>query len=182
MKNKYTLHKIGKKNIKINIKFSLLSLIVFQGAFTRVRSNASDSIESLFYIPSGDCYNAGTEFIEIVISTLLRSSTNPDSELDRVFYQKCQDAESLDEEQTTSQDNKVSLSKHENLSPPSSSALPSSPTDIEINADPVLTTTSSNNDQRKNSTIASDILNINRVTKVFSSTILTTTPSTESSG
>ena len=98
-----------------------------------------------------------------------------------MFYQKCQASESLDEEQTTSQDNKVSLSKHERL-PPSSSALPSSPTDIEINADPVLTTTSSNNDQRKNSTIASDILNINRVTKVFSSTILTTTPSTESSG
>ena len=168
-------------NIKINIKFSLLSLIVFQGAFTRVRSNASDNIESLFYIPSGDCYNAGTEFIESVISTLLRSSNNLDSELDRVFYQKCQSAESLDEEQTTSQENKVSLSKHERL-PPSSSALPSSPTDIEINADPVLTTTSSNNDQRKNSTIASDILNINRVTKVFSSTILTTTPSTESPG
>ena len=181
MKNKYTLHKIGKQHQDINIKFILLSLIVLKGAFTRVRSNASDSIESLFYIPSGDCYNAGTEFIENVITILLRSSTNPDSELDRVFYQKCQAAESLDEEeQTTSQDNKVSLSKHEGLPSSSNSTISSSPTDIEINTGPVLTTTSGNNDQRKNSTI--DILNINRVTKVFSSTILTTTPSTESSG
>ena len=153
-----------------------------------MRSSANDSIESLFYIPSGDCYNAGAEFIENVISILLRSSTNnPESlkpELDKIFYQQCQAALSLDEEQITSQANEVLLSRPESLSPSSAMATSASLDISPINTDHVLTTTSGNNDQRKNLTIASDILNINRVTKVFSSTILMTTPSlaTESTG
>ena len=153
-----------------------------------MRSSANDSIESLFYIPSGDCYNAGAEFIENVISILLRSSTNnPESlkpELDKIFYQQCQAALSLDEEQITSQDNEVLLSRPKSLSPSSAMATSASLDISPINTDNVLTTTSGNNDQRKNLTIASDILNINRVTKVFSSTILMTTPSlaTESTG
>ena len=153
-----------------------------------MRSSANDSIESLFYIPSGDCYNAGAEFIENVISILLRSSTNnPESlkpELDKIFYQQCQAALSLDEEQITSQANEVLLSRPKSLSPSSAMATSASLDISPINTDNVLTTTSGNNDQRKNLTIASDILNINRVTKVFSSTILMTTPSlaTESTG
>ena len=157
-----------------------------------MRWSANDSIESLFYIPSGDCYNAGTEFIENVISILLRSSTNnPESlkpELDTIFYQECQAAVSLDEEQITSQANEVLLSRPESLSSPSSAlATPPSPDISPIITDNVPntpTTTSGNNDQRKNLTIASDILNNNRVTKVFSSTILMTTSplATESSG
>ena len=146
-----------------------------------MRSSANDSIESLFYIPSGDCYNAGAEFIENVISILLRSSTNnPESlkpELDKIFYQQCQAALSLDEEQITSQANEVLVSRPESLSPSSAMATSASLDISPINTDNVLTTTSGNNDQRKNLTIASDILNINRVTKVFSSTILMTTPS-----
>ena len=156
-----------------------------------MRWSANDSIESLFYIPSGDCYNAGTEFIENVISILLRSSTNnPESlkpELDTIFYQECQAAVSLDEEQITSQANEVLLSRPESLSSPSSALATSPSPDISpIITDnvPSITTTSGNNDQRKNLTIASDILNNNRVTKVFSSTILMTTSplATESSG
>ena len=156
-----------------------------------MRWSANDSIESLFYIPSGDCYNAGTEFIENVISILLRSSTNnPESlkpELDTIFYQQCQAAVSLDEEQITSQANEVLLSRPESLSSPSSALATSPSPDISpIITDnvPSITTTSGNNDQRKNLTIASDILNNNRVTKVFSSTILMTAPplATESSG
>ena len=152
-----------------------------------MRWSANDSnIESLFYIPSGDCYNAGTEFIENVISILLRSSTNnPESlkpELDKIYYQQCQAALSLDEEQITSQANEVLPSRPDGLSP--SSATSPSPDISPIITDNVPTTTSGNNDQRKNLTIASDILNINRVTKVFSSTILMTTSplATESSG
>ena len=154
-----------------------------------MRSSANDSIESLFYIPSGDCYNAGTEFIENVISILLRSSTNNleslKPELDKIFYQQCQATLSLDEEQITSQANEVLLSRPESLSSPSSALATSPSPDISpIITDNVPTTTSGNNDQRKNLTIASDILNINRVTKVFSSTILMTTSplATESSG
>ena len=154
-----------------------------------MRWSANDSnIESLFYIPSGDCYNAGTEFIENVISILLRSSTNnPESlkpELDEIYYQQCQAALSLDEEQITSPANEVLLSRPEGLSPTSALATSPSPDISPIITDNVPTTTSGNNDQRKNLTIASDILNINRVTKVFSSTILMTTSplATESSG
>ena len=153
-----------------------------------MRSSANDSIESLFYIPSGDCYNAGTEFIENVISILLRSSTNnPESlkpELDKIYYQQCQAALSLDEEQITSQANEVLPSRPDGLSPSSALATSPSPDISPIITDNVPTTTSGNNDQRKNLTIASDILNINRVTKVFSSTILMTTSplATESSG
>ena len=154
-----------------------------------MRWSANDSnIESLFYIPSGDCYNAGTEFIENVISILLRSSTNnPESlkpELDKIYYQQCQAALSLDEEQITSPANEVLLSRPGGLSPTSALATSPSPDISPIITDNVPTTTSGNNDQRKNLTIASDILNINRVTKVFSSTILMTTSplATESSG
>ena len=147
------------------------------GAFTRVKSTSNDSIESLFYIPSGEVYNAGEEFIQNVISILLRSSTTlefANTELDKVFYQKCPGVGSLDEEQT-SQDARSSLAELSELS----STRTSSSADIEINTDTVPVTTNRINDQRKNLTITNNILFINNVTKVFSSTILITTPTLE---
>ena len=147
------------------------------GAFTRVKSTSNDSIESLFYIPSGECYNAGEEFIQNVISILLRSSTTlefANTELDKVFYQKCPGVGSLDEEQT-SQDARSSLAELSELS----STRTSSSADIEINTDTVPVTTNRINDQRINLTITNNILFINNVTKVFSSTILITTPTLE---
>ena len=91
-----------------------------------------------------------------------------------MFYQKCPGVGSLDEEQT-SQDARSSLAELSELS----STRTSSSADIEINTDTVPVTTNRINDQRKNLTITNNILFINNVTKVFSSTILITTPTLE---